>query len=126
MAHVEESDWMDRTVTILAEGGPHRFEAIDREAGFSRFDGWTLIEVLDHFSAVRTSNLERLAALVTLDDLDRVGIHPAFGEVTLRQLLATWVAHDFNHLGQIVKTMAKQLREAVGPWHEYLPIVDAP
>ena len=31
-----------------------------------------------------------------------------------------------QHLGQTVKTMAKQYREAVGPWRELLPILDAP
>jgi hypothetical protein len=46
--------------------------------------------------------------------------------VTLGQLLATWVAYDLNHLGQIVKTMAKQYTQALGPWSAFLPIVDAP
>jgi hypothetical protein len=45
--------------------------------------------------------------------------------VTLSQLLATWVVHDLNHLDQVVKTMAKQYREAVGPWRAFLPIIDA-
>jgi hypothetical protein len=56
----------------------------------------------------------------------RRGVHPTFGEVTVSQLLATWVVHDLNHLGQTVKTMAKQYREAVGPWREFRPILDAP
>lgn len=125
LAHIEECDWMDRTLVILAEGGPHEFEPIDREAGFSRFEGWPLMDVLDHFGAVRASNLDQLRASVSLDDLARIGLHPDFGEVTLRQLLASWVVHDFNHLDQIAKTMAKQFKDAVGPWREYLPIIDA-
>jgi hypothetical protein len=75
---------------------------------------------------VRASNLETLAALVDTEDLGRRGLHPAFGEVTVGQLLATWVVHDLNHLGQIVKTMAKQYTQAVGPWRAFLPIVNAP
>jgi hypothetical protein len=125
MANIEESDWMDRTITMLAEGGPRAFEPVDREAGFERFGGWSMAELLEHFGALRTANLEQLAALVSVDDLERVGIHPTFGKVTLRQLLASWVVHDLNHLDQIVKTMAKQYREAVGPWREFLPIIDA-
>jgi uncharacterized damage-inducible protein DinB len=74
---------------------------------------------------VRTANLKELDDLVDVGDLDRRGIHPSFGEVTLRQLLATWVVHDLNHLGQTVKTMAKQYGEAVGPWRDLLPIIDA-
>jgi hypothetical protein len=53
-------------------------------------------------------------------------VHPSFGEVSLDQLLAAWVVHDLNHTGQIVKTMAKQYRVAIGPWREFLAIVDAP
>jgi hypothetical protein len=52
------------------------------------------------------------------------GEHPSLGTVTLRNLLATWVAHDLSHLGQIARVMAKQYREEVGPWREYLPIMD--
>jgi hypothetical protein len=126
MAHIEESDWMDRTVTMLAESEPRTFEPVDREAGFARFEGWSMTELLDHFAQLRTTNLEQLTALVSINDLERVGIHPTFGEVTLRQLLASWVVHDLNHLDQIVKTMAKQYREAVGPWREFLPVIDAP
>jgi hypothetical protein len=126
MTHLEESDWMDRTVTILAEGGPHTFADIDREAGFAKFEGWSMTDLLVRFADVRISNLERLNALVSSNDLDRIGIHPDFGEVTLRQLLATWVVHDFNHLDQIAKTMAKHYTGAIGPWREFLPVVDAP
>jgi hypothetical protein len=116
---------MDRTLTILADGGPHKFEAIDREAGFSRYEGWPLSAVLERFSDVRRSNLLQLDELVVNDDLGRIGVHPDFGEVTLRQLLASWVVHDFNHLDQIAKTMAKHYTRAVGPWRAYLPIIDA-
>jgi hypothetical protein len=124
MAHIEESDWMDRTVRILAESEP-ALEPVDREAGFARFHDWSLAKILEHFEAVRTLNLEQLDTLVSINDFARVGIHPDFGEVTLSQLLATWVVHDLNHLDQVVKTMAKQYREAVGPWRAFLPIIDA-
>ena len=67
-----------------------------------------------------------LQELVGDGDLAMRGVHPVFGEVTLSQLLATWVVHDLNHTGQIVKTMAKQYRDAVGPWREFLSIVDQP
>jgi hypothetical protein len=126
MAHIEESDWMDRTITMLAESEPRHFEPIDREAGFTRFEGWSMDDLLEHFRVTRSTNLEQLASLVSNNDLERVGIHPTFGEVTLRQLLASWVVHDLNHLDQIAKTMAKQYRDAIGPWREFLPVVDAP
>ena len=52
------------------------------------------------------------------------GIHPAFGQVTLSQLLSTWVVHDLSHIAQISRVLAKQYKEAVGPWIEYLPILN--
>ena len=126
MTYVEECDWIDRTRVILEHGPDGVFEPVDREAGFTRFSGWTLSEVLDRFVSVRTSNLTALQELVDVGDLGRRGLHPSFGEVTLGQLLATWVVHDLNHVNQIVKTMAKQYTEAIGPWREFLPIIDAP
>ena len=123
---VEECDWLDRTNVILEHGIDRDVEPVDREAGFIRFEGWSLARLLDRFASARSSNLEELDALVGAADLKRRGVHPTFGEVTLAQLLATWVVHDLNHTGQIVKTMAKQYKDAVGPWREFLPIVDAP
>lgn len=86
----------------------------------------TLPELQERFAEVRTANLLLLESLVSPENLGKRGIHPDFGEVRLDQLLATWVVHDLNHIGQIVKTMAKQYTEAVGPWRAYLPIIDAP
>lgn len=126
LTHIEECDWIDRTRVILEHGTSRPFDPVDREAGFTRFEGWTMEQLLDRFAEVRAANLETLGTLVRAEDLDRRGVHPTFGEVTLGQLLATWVAHDMNHTGQIVKAMAKQYTHAVGPWREFLPIVDAP
>jgi hypothetical protein len=50
-------------------------------------------------------------------------MHPSLGPVTLRQLLATWVAHDLGHVAQVARVMAKQYRDQVGPWVEYLPVL---
>jgi uncharacterized damage-inducible protein DinB len=126
MLHVEECDWIDRTRVILEHGTDRVFDPVDREAGFARFQGWSLADLLDRFATARAASLEELATLVGPEDLGRRGRHPDFGEVTLAQLLSTWVTHDFNHLNQIVKTMAKEYTDAVGPWRAYLPVLDAP
>ena len=126
LAYIEEHDWIDRTRVILEHGTERVFEPVDREAGFTQFRDWTLPDLLDRFAEVRTANLKTLEALIDVGDLQRRGVHPTFGRVTIGQLLATWVVHDLNHLGQIVKTMAKQYTDAVGPWREFLPIIDAP
>ena len=126
LLHIEECDWIDRTRVILEHGTTRVFEPVDREAGFARFAGRPPSELLDRFARQRQVNLEELARLVTSDELERRGVHPDFGEVTLAQLLATWVVHDLNHLNQIVKTMAKEYTDAVGPWRAFLPILDLP
>lgn len=126
MTAIEESDWIDRTRVILEHGTNAVFQPVDRRAGSARHRDRELPAVVARFAKLRTSNLETLSELVTPGDLERRGLHPTFGEVTLGQLLATWVVHDLNHLGQIVKTLAKQYGEAVGPWRAFLPIVGAP
>ena len=126
LLHVEECDWLDRTKVILEHGTSRVFEPVDREAGFARFEGWSSADLLDRFDSARQANLSELGTLLAEGDLDRSGVHPEFGQVSLAELLATWVVHDLNHLQQIVKTMAKQYTDAVGPWRAYLPVIDAP
>jgi hypothetical protein len=60
---------------------------------------------------------------VTITDLDRRGHHPQLGVVTLRQLLATWVAHDLDHVVQVSRILARQYSDEVGPWQAYLRII---
>lgn len=126
LTYVEENDWIDRTRIILEHGASKVFEPIDREGGFDRFTSLSLPELLRRFASLRHSSVVSLDVMVHAGDLHLVGSHPDFGLVTLDQLLATWVVHDLNHLGQIVKTMAKLYSQAVGPWRAFLPIIDAP
>ena len=81
--------------------------------------------VLGEFARLRAESLRTLAGWRLGDaQLALEGEHPAFGAVALRQLLATWVAHDLGHIAQTTRVMAKQYREAVGPWRAYLPVMD--
>jgi hypothetical protein len=74
---------------------------------------------------LRAANLTVLQSWNLSDrELALEGEHPELGAVTLRQLLATWVAHDLGHLAQTARVMAKRYREPVGPWRAYLPILD--
>jgi hypothetical protein len=83
-----------------------------------------LRELLNIFADLRLDNVARLESLrLETSDLNRRGLHPELGPVTLGQLLATWVAHDLNHLGQVARVMGRQYTEAVGPWLEYLPLL---
>lgn len=84
-----------------------------------------MTEVLDEFARSRAENLSTLRSWdLSEEQLGLEGEHPALGRVSLRQLLATWTAHDLSHLAQIARVVSKQYREAVGPWRAYLPILD--
>jgi uncharacterized damage-inducible protein DinB len=123
----EKTDWLARARIILEHGRARPFDRYDRYAMFEESRGKSLSQLLDEFERLRTANLAALRELrLTPENLALRGMHPALGEVTLGQLLATWVAHDLNHIGQIAKCMATQYAEAVGPWREYLGILKAP
>ncbi|MEP6767044.1 MAG: DinB family protein [Acidobacteriota bacterium] len=125
LLHGERADWIARAQIILAQGANRRFTPFDRLAQYHESRGKTLSELLDEFARLRADNLATLAGWrVTEAQLALEGEHPDFGPVTLRQLLATWVAHDLSHIAQAARVMAKQYREAVGPWRAYLPLLD--
>lgn len=124
LIHGERADWIARSEIILAQGADRRFTPFDREAQFRESAGKSLGELLDEFAALRAANLQVLRGWQLTDaHLALHGEHPAFGPVTLRQLLATWVAHDLGHLVQINRVMARQYREAIGPWRAYLSVM---
>jgi hypothetical protein len=125
LIHGERTDWIPRAQIILAQGSDRRFAPYDRFAQIRESQGKTLDDLLDEFTRLRAENLTTLRAWNLTDrQLALEGEHPALGRVTLRQLLATWVAHDLGHLAQTSRVMAKRYREAVGPWREYLPVLD--
>jgi hypothetical protein len=116
----EQTNWMPRLRHILEHGEHTPF------APFRRFteSAAPIADRLDEFASLRTANLHALAAL-GLDEitLQRTGAHPALGTVTIRQLLAAWVAHDLDHVTQIARVMASQYSDEVGPWRVYLRII---
>lgn len=120
----ERADWMPRVNHLLAHGEDIPFPAFDRFAQFEASRGKTLSQLLDIFRELRTDSLQRLVTLnLQPADLRRTGRHPVFGQVTLAQLLATWVAHDLDHIVQIARVMGRQYTSAVGPWRDYLRII---
>ena len=120
----EETDWIPRARIILAGGPSPRFEPYDRFRHYARNAGRSLASLLEEFARLRAANLELLAEWkLTERELDLPGEHPALGRVTLRQLLSAWVVHDLGHVAQTARVMAKQYRDAVGPWVPYLPVL---
>ena len=125
LIHGERTDWIPRARIILAQGANRRFEPYDRFAQIRESEGKSLAELLDEFAQLRAENLVTLRGWNLSDrELALGGEHPELGLVTLRPLLAAWVVHDLGHVAQTSRVMAKQYREAVGPWHAYLPVLD--
>ena len=119
----ERTDWMPRARIILEKGEARPFDLFDRSAQFEQSRGKSLEQLLDEFARLRSENVAALEALhLQPQDLARRGTHPAFGAVTLAQLLATWAAHDLTHLHQLSRVLANPYREAVGPWTAYLGV----
>jgi len=120
----EETDWMARAKIILAQGKDPRFEPYDRFRHKARNRGRSIQSLLEEFARLRAANLDQLRSWkLTSEKLDLTGIHPTFGRVSLRQLLATWVVHDLGHLAQVARVMAKQSKDDVGPWVPFLPVL---
>jgi DinB superfamily len=123
LIHGERTDWIPRARHILA-GETRPFETFDRMAQFTESQGKSLGELLETFADLRRENVAALAGMnLTKGDLERKGLHPELGDVTLGQLLATWVVHDLDHVAQVARTMAKVYGDATGPWTAYLSIL---
>jgi len=124
LIHGEKTDWMPRVLIILEHGPDRPFEPFDREAQVRESQAQPMSALLDEFAEVRADNLMQLRGLdLHPAQLELVGTHPALGRVTLRQLVATWTAHDLAHILQVSRVMAKRYKLEVGPWAEYLSVM---
>jgi DinB superfamily len=119
----ELDDWIPRAEMILRDGTSRPFEPFNRFAHVERDVGVPLAELIARFETLRSEQLARLRELVGDVELDAVGLHPELGEVTMRQLLATWAVHDLDHIAQIYAALAGSYDAAVGPWKAYLGIL---
>jgi hypothetical protein len=120
----EIDDWIPRAERILEDGTSKAFDPFDRFVHVERDADVPLDRLVERFAELRTRTLARLDELVTEPaDLDRRGLHPSLGEVTLRELLATWAVHDLDHVSQIFAGMAGSYDAEVGAWKAYLGIL---
>ena len=122
--YAEEADWIPRAKVILAQADDRTFPPFDRHGQFERPEGESLADRLDEFARIRAENIEILRSWELVDEeLELKGVHPEFGEVSLSELIATWVVHDLTHIRQTATVMAKRYEDAVGPWKAYLSIL---
>jgi uncharacterized damage-inducible protein DinB len=125
LIHGEKTDWAERAKIILEFGTAKPFTPWDRFAQYKESEGKSLNQLLDEFEQVRKENIQWLSSVTLTEiDLEKKGIHPVLGEVTLKHLLATWVVHDLTHIAQVTRVMAKQYKEEMGPWPEFFRILN--
>jgi hypothetical protein len=124
LIHGEETDWVPRIRLILERGDSEPFVPFDRFGFRETIKDRPIDDLLRELRNLRSENLDYVRGLgLSASDFDRKGQHPALGTVTLGQLIASWVVHDLGHVRQVVRVLAHQYDEAVGPWKEYLTIL---
>lgn len=124
LVHGEKTDWIPRLQLIMQHSDSQTFEPYDRFAQFKLSEGKSMSDLLEEFGSCRKNNISILKGLnLSEEDLKRKAIHPSLGLVTMKQLIAAWVVHDLGHIAQISRVMAKQYQTEIGPWSQYLTIV---
>jgi hypothetical protein len=124
--HNERMNWIPRARIILSGEDRREFPPFRQLPEDMSLSARSTADLLAQFAQLREHSLAELKGFdLREEDFDRDAIHPVLGSVTLRQLISTWVVHDLNHTHQIAKTLAKRYREAVGPWRQFLSILDA-
>lgn len=113
--HLEDTiALLDRTpaaLDALLRGLPDRWTT-----GTEGADTWSVTEVIAHLIyGERTHWMPRVAVI-----LER----GSSGEFVPFDRLGHRAAHDLTHLHQISRIMAIQYREVVGPWTEYLGVMN--
>jgi len=124
LIYCDRANWMARARRILDCGEEKPLDAFDRAGHVRISEGKSMNELLDEFASERREKLEELRGLnLQSEDFARCGAHSALGAVALGEVLATWAAHDLNHLHQLSRVMAYQYREATGPLGRFLGVM---
>ncbi len=118
LIHGENTDWVPRINIILSDDANKSFEPFVRIPKLN--DKTTVQALLKEFIELREKNLGFIKSLPIKENLNKTGIHPSLGKVTLSELISTWAMHDLNHLIQITRSIANHFKEEVGPWKQYL------
>jgi hypothetical protein len=126
LIHGEKTDWIPRTNIIINGAGKGMFHPFDRFAQFENSKGKTISQLLIEFSDLRRDNIQTLESLnIDESTLEMRGIHPELGQVSLQQLISTWVAHDLNHIHQMTRVMVKNHKPLMGPWSKYFSLLNS-
>ncbi len=125
LIEAEKNNWIPRLKWIIKEGETQLFPPFERFSHLNDTEVAEINRILLKFKTIREKNIIELKSLIKPEiHFELTGVHPEFGKVKLRELLSTWAVHDLTHIAQIVRIMAERYREDVGPWKEYLGILN--
>lgn len=120
----EETNWMPR-IRIILNSPDQVFAPMDMQAHFEIAKSCSLQELLKKFRQLRANGINELKEYKLQEgDFFKAANHPVIGEVMVHQLISAWAAHDMAHLAQIARIIAKQNKEFVGGFKQYLNILN--
>lgn len=99
--------FIQRVQRILSEDRPHlaRYRA-EEDPGWPKWSAMPTDEVLRRLMALR-GELVELVRNLSLSQLNRIGIHPTFGEMTIPMWVEFFLLHEAHHL-YIVMTRVRE------------------
>lgn len=124
LIYMEQTFWMLEIDTILNRKEamePIPWNGPDHVTAIENFDGKKLVGI---FKESRSENLKLLQGInIKKRHLNKLGIDPDLGKITLKEVLSAWTVHDFTHIYQILRCLCYQFRLDVGPLKKHLKIL---
>lgn len=115
LVYMEQNNWCKKLGLLLNNTSCKTFDQYSVKQQFQELVQKNSKQWLDEFIAIRTQSLQwlRQAQLNKLPVDDVKGCLKQYGDITLRELLSTWVAHDLTHIHQISRIIAKNFKEVI-------------
>jgi DinB superfamily len=114
LAEEDERDFVGRIERMLHQTEPRLGLNDQDQVAQQRQDcNKNISELLDEFSAVRNASV-RFVEQLSAQDLERTGVHPRIGIISVRELLHEWLYHDLNHVKQVEGNTQRLLWNQLG------------
>jgi uncharacterized damage-inducible protein DinB len=121
----EQTNWLVRAKIILSNQNVKEFSPIDMTTHFEVAQNNSVESLVRQFKQLREDGLRDILSLdLQESDFLKTANHSLLGEVSLKQLVSTWVAHDLTHISQITRIIAKQYKDELGPFIEFMKRLD--
>jgi DinB superfamily len=114
LAEEDKRDFVGRIEMMLRQTEPRlKLNDQDQVAQQRQDCNRNIAELLDEFGAVRNASV-RFVEQLSAQDLERTGVHPRIGIISVRELLHEWLYHDLNHVKQVEGNAQRLLWNQLG------------